>query len=61
MDCPCKIDHWRHLAIGLAGIVTMMNALTRSGVVPSDDAKRILKAEFEKLKEEVEVQARKAE
>ena len=56
MDCPCKVDHWRWLATGFAGIVTIMNGLTRAGVTASDEAMALLRTELAKLREEIDLQ-----
>lgn len=56
MECPCKVDHWLHLATGFAGIVSMMHFLSRAGVLASDDAMARMKTELAKLEQEVVTQ-----
>lgn len=56
MKCPCRVDHWLHLALGFQGIVGMMVNLEAQGVQASETAIQKMEEQLEKLKERIEKQ-----
>ena len=54
MICPCGVDHWLWLGLGLQGVVGMMANLDAQGIKPSPVALARLEDEFRKLQVQIE-------